>query len=213
MVSTALSGFARPASIPWPQQSPGYDAAQDQSYAFDLGKAGQLFEAAGWDANATLPLAIPGQAAQAIRLAEIYQADLATIGVKLAIQELPAVEFLTRLQTGGFGSAWLTTMAGMNLSPSTFLTSSFVVRIPNTGHFATPRYQEVQEQVRSETDDRKLKELLHELNQILLDESFVAPIAEAAVRDVGPEVAHASVRGATWNTFGLFAFEDVWLEQ
>jgi hypothetical protein len=49
-------------------------------------------------------------------LAEIYQADLATIGVKLAIQELPAVDFLTRLQTVGFGSAWLTTMGAMNLT-------------------------------------------------------------------------------------------------
>jgi ABC-type transport system substrate-binding protein len=88
-----------------------------------------------------------------------------------------------------------------------------VVRIPNTSHFSTARYQEPQDQARVETNDRKLQSVLHELTQILLDESFVLPIAEATVRDVGPEIARASVHGVTWNTYGLFAFEGVWLEQ
>jgi peptide/nickel transport system substrate-binding protein len=46
MVDVALAGYGRAASTVWPPQALGYDAAQDQAYAFDPGKARQLLEAA-----------------------------------------------------------------------------------------------------------------------------------------------------------------------
>jgi hypothetical protein len=42
------------------------------------------------------------------------------------------------------------------------------------------------------------------VTQIILDESFVAPIAEGAGPTTGPEVARSSVKKVTWDTFGLF---------
>jgi len=213
MVDTALAGFGRPASVPWPRSSPGYDATQDATYGFDLGRARQLLEAANWDTNTSLTLALPGSAPSTGAMAQIYQADLASIGVKLVIQQLETVDFLSRLPTGGFGSLWMNTMAGMNLSPATFLTSAFTVRVPNTSHFESPRYRDLIGQVVAETSDQGLKSELHEITQIMLDEAFVALIAEATARDAGPEVARGVVRNPTWNVFGLFAFEDVWLDR
>jgi hypothetical protein len=49
------------------------------------------------------------------------------------------------------------------------------------------------------------------LTQIVLGESFVAPIAESATTTAGPEVARSNVRDVAWDKFGLFSFEDVWL--
>ena len=104
MVETALAGFGRPASIVWPRQSPAYDAAQDASYPFDLGKAGQLLAAAGWDPNAEVPLSLGSLLAFSVPMAQIYQADLATIGVKLSIHQLSNADFFSRLQTGGLAA-------------------------------------------------------------------------------------------------------------
>jgi ABC-type transport system substrate-binding protein len=146
-------------------------------------------------------------------MAQIYQADLSTIGVDLSIQELQNADFLSRLLTGGFGGAWMVGMGFMNLSPATFLTSALTVRRPNPSHFDTPRYAQLIDQIVAETDDQKLKALLHEVTQIWLDEAFVLPIAEGAGRDTGPEVARASVRDVTWDPFALFSYDDVWLQR
>ena len=112
-----------------------------------------------------------------------------------------------------WSSTLMTTMSFMHLSPATFVTSAFPVRVPNTSHFETPRYKELIAQTYSATDDRALKALLHELTQIVLEESFVAPIAESASTTTGPEVARSTVRNVTWDKFGLFAYEDVWLDR
>jgi peptide/nickel transport system substrate-binding protein len=213
MVDTGLAGFGRPASVPWPRPSPGYDAAQDQAYRYDLTQARQLLEAANWDQNTGVTLALSSSGSLTVPMAQIYQADLASVGVNLNVQTLETVDFFSRLQTGGFGSAWMTSMGAMNLSPATFLTSAFPVRVPNTSRFDSPRYQELIGEAFAETDDQKLKAELHELTQIILDTSFVAPIAEATDRDAGPEVARGVVHNAAWNLFGLFAFEDVWVDR
>jgi peptide/nickel transport system substrate-binding protein len=212
MVDVALAGLGRPASILWPRESLAYDAAQDQTYAFDLARARQLLEAASWDTETVVPLVYGSLAAVNGPIAQIYQADLASIGVRLTVQQLGNAEFFSRLQTGGFGGAWLATMSFMHLSPVTFVTSAFPVRLPNTSHFETPRYTELIAQAYSETDNGKLKTQLHELTQIMLDESFVAPIAESGTTTSGPEVARSRVRNVTWDKFGLFGYEDVWLD-
>jgi peptide/nickel transport system substrate-binding protein len=211
MVDAALTGFGRATPLVWPRESLGYDATQDQSYAFDLAKARQLLEAASWNADTLVPLAYGALVTLSAPMAQIYQADLASIGVKLDVQAVPNADFFSRLQTAGFNSAWTTTMAFMQLSPATFLSGAFPVRVPNASHFESDRYSQLIALTNTDTDDQTLKTHLHELTQIMLDESFIAPIAESAAATTGPEVARATVHNAAWNRFGLFAYEDIWL--
>jgi peptide/nickel transport system substrate-binding protein len=213
MVDTALLGFGRPASIPWPRQSLAYDAAQDQTYTFDLAKARQLLASAGWEPGTTVGLSLVNNTAVTRSMAEIYQADLATVGVNLSIQLLESADFLSRLLAGRFGGAWIVGMGFMNLSPATFLTSALPVRRPNPSHFDAPRYAQLISQILAEIDDQNLKTLLHEVTQIWLDEAFIIPIAEGAGRDTGPEVARVSVHDVAWDPFALFGYADVWLER
>lgn len=84
MVKTALYGLGRPASVPWPRQSLAYHEAQDRTYTYDLAKARQVLDAAGWDANNVIPLTIPSSLALAEPMALIFQADLASIAVRVA---------------------------------------------------------------------------------------------------------------------------------
>jgi peptide/nickel transport system substrate-binding protein len=213
MVDGALFGFARPATSPWPRQSPGYDASQDQAYPFDLAKAQQLLDSVGWDRGTTVPMLVPSTAPATVTMAQIYQADLAKVGVSLAVQQIESADFGGRLVNGRFGGTWMAGMGFMNLSPATFLTSAFTVRIPNASHFDSPRYQDLIDQVTAETDDHKLKASLHEVTQIMLDESWVIPLAEDVGRDAGPEVTRRAVQNPTWDAFGLFGYEDIWLQE
>jgi hypothetical protein len=48
---------------------------------------------------------------------------------------------------------------------------------------------------------------VHDLTEVMLDESFLLPIAEKQ----GPDVARGTVKNVTWNSYGMYAFEDVWL--
>jgi hypothetical protein len=63
------------------------------------------------------------------------------------------------------------------------------------------------------SQDAKFKALLHEVTQIMLEESFVIPIAENVGRDAGPEVTRGAVQSATWDAAGFFGYQDMWLRQ
>jgi len=212
MVNTALSGLGRPASIPWPRQSLAYDATQDATYSYDLSRARQLLEAAGWDPNYTLSVTIPSSLALAEPMAQILQADLASIGVRAAIRKIPFADFISFAVKGGYGGAWIVSMALMNLSPATYLRTSLAVRVPNASFFSSPRYLQLMDETASATDDAHLKAGLHEMTQIMLDEAFVLPIAEGFGQQTGAEVARYAVKNITWDAIGFIAFEDVWLE-
>ena len=180
MVDIALSGYGRPASIVWPQQSLAYDATLDQTYTYDPARARQLLDAAGWDANTVVPLSVPNGAAVSLRMAEIVQADLANIGVQVAVQTLNQPDFVARLQRAQFSSAWIIAMGFMNLSPPTFFQTAFAARVQNGSNFLSQQYQDLINGTFGTTDDRQLQQGLRGLTQIMLDEAFVMPIAEGA---------------------------------
>jgi peptide/nickel transport system substrate-binding protein len=213
LVDTALYGFGRPAAIFWPRQSIAYDVTLERTGTFDLAKARQLLTAAHWDTNATITLFVANASFPTQAMAEILQQDLARIGVQAVVQKVDAVEFLTRLQKGQMGGAWITNVGFMNQSPATFFLSAFAVRTPNSSHFESSRYTQLIDLSRTESDDQNLKTQMRELTQIMLDEAFVVPIAETASKGLGLEAAHANVKGVTWNNSGSFAFQDIWLDQ
>jgi peptide/nickel transport system substrate-binding protein len=211
--SVPLFGFGRPASILWPRQALAYDAAQDQTYTYNLDKARQLLAAANWDPNTTISLTLSNSFPQTHSMAEIYQQDLAKVGVKVAIQGLDAPAFVPRIQKGEFGGAWMTGMGFMNQSPATFFLSAFPVRVPNASNFESPRYKGLIDQTYSEPDSQKLKPILNELTQITLDEAFVVPIAESFSGETGIHVTRSTVQNISWDNVGDYAYHDIWLQR
>jgi peptide/nickel transport system substrate-binding protein len=213
IVDSVLFGFGRQASTLWPRQSPAYDAALDQSTAYDLAQARQLLAAANWDPNTVVPLQVSSANAPTVAMAEILQQDLASIGMQVAVQPVDPADFVSRIQNAKFGGAWIATIGFMNTSPATLYVSAFPVRVPNTSHFESARYKELIDQSSSEIDDQQLKAELQELTRITLDEAFVVPIAEAASLSLGLEVARAGVKNITWDDLGWPDYQDISLER
>ncbi len=213
LVDTVLYGFGRPASLLWPPQSLAYDQAQDRTYTFDLKKAKQLLDAAGWNPNATVGFTLSNSYPPTHPMTEAYQQDLAQIGVKINVQKLEHPVYLPKLQKGEFRGAWMSTIGFMNLSPATFFISAFPVRVPNASNFQTPRYKELIDKTMAETDDQQLKAELKELNAIMLDEAFVAAVAKQQGGSTGITVVRSNVQNVAWDNAGWVAFEDVSLEK
>jgi peptide/nickel transport system substrate-binding protein len=211
LVDIALSGFGRPASIPWPRQSPAYDASLDGSYTYDPARARQLLDAAGWDADTVLPISVPTNLQVYSQLAQIIQANLADIGVRATVQTLDQPDYVARFQKGQFDGAWINTIGFMNLSPATFFETSLAVRLPNVSNFSSLQYQDLINQTFAATDDQSLQQGLQDLTRIVLDESFVVMLAESDGQQSGLEVARTGVRDITWDRFGGFAYQNVWL--
>lgn len=213
MIDTGLFGFGRPASVLWPETSAGYDKAQDSFYSYDVQKAKQLLQAAGYDTNQTISYTLSNAYPPTAPMSELYQPDLAQAGIKVNIQKYEHPVYLPKLQNGQFGGAWMSTIGFMNLSPATFFISAFPVRIPNASNFVSDRYKQLIDQTYAETDDTKLKGELRELTQIMLDEAFVVAVAKAQGGAAGITVTRAPVKNINYDIAGWVAYEDIWLEK
>jgi peptide/nickel transport system substrate-binding protein len=158
-----------------------------------------------------LPISVPSGIATTDQMAQIVQADLANVGVQATVQLMDLPDFIATFQKRQFEGAWINWMTLMNLSPSTFFNGSLAVRVPNVSNFSTQQYQDAINQTFAATDDQALKQGLQTLNGTLLDEAFIAVIAEGMGQLSGPEVARAGLANITWDRFGTFAYQDVWL--
>ncbi|TDE11208.1 ABC transporter substrate-binding protein [Jiangella asiatica] len=176
-VEQTLSGIGDPTALPWPLTSPAYDEEIDASMAYDLDEARRLLDDAGVD-SLSLDLWSNGGQAPLVDFAQILQADLASIGVELNVEtpevprwrELSQQANYTGLLSGPYGSS--------NFSPaSLFLLSRPFNPETNQSNYAGEAYTALVEELWSATDDAAREEIYGRLNELLLEESFVMPIA------------------------------------
>jgi peptide/nickel transport system substrate-binding protein len=209
IVDSVMSGFGRAAATPWPVGSPAYDSTLDASYTFDLSRAQQLLTDAGWVAAAPVPLFVSEALPSTIQMAQIIQADLASVGVPVAIQTLSQADFVSRLTNGQFQGAWITGVAWMNFSPATFFNAAFPVKVPNSSNFVSPTYQGLIDRLSAATDDEQQRNTVDQLTHILLDEAFVLMITESTLQQSGAEVVRSSVRNISLDRFRLVDYQDL----
>ncbi len=94
MLDAALFGQGETAVLPWAKSSPAYDASYDETYAFDLDKAKELFEAGVAEGAGTSAIInVPSSRPPMVLMAQILQSDLASIGFELEINSLDAAAF------------------------------------------------------------------------------------------------------------------------
>jgi peptide/nickel transport system substrate-binding protein len=196
-------------ALPWSPTSPAYDDAKNNSYAFDLDKARSLLNAANVSSATTDLIFISGVTPLMETFMQIYQADLAQIGVTMRIVPMEAAAWLDQI----FGRKYSAMMSSgdnsMNLSPGTPLNAGpSWKQMPNTSGFDDPIWTGMLASVASETDPTKQKALYSQINDFILDQCWDMPacsipytlVASAHVHDILPSM-HAT-----------FMFTDTWLD-
>ena len=123
LIKTIFHGLAIPAVNPYPPTIWGYDKAI-KPYPYDPAKAKKLLKEAGFDHNQTLELwAMPVSRAympEPVRTAELIQAYLAAVGVKVKIVRYDWGTYLQKTANGEDDMCMLGWLGG-NADPDNFL--------------------------------------------------------------------------------------------
>ena len=86
---TQLFGFGEPKSLSWPGFSPAYESTKANAYLFDLTRSQRLLSEAGVS-SFELDINVQNSFPELVSFAQIYQSDLAKIGVRLNVRALDA---------------------------------------------------------------------------------------------------------------------------
>jgi peptide/nickel transport system substrate-binding protein len=209
VLDRVYSGVGELACIPFPKHSFAYDQASASSCRFDLDGAKKLLTEAGYGDGIDVEAILDSSQAAWRQFAEIYQSDLAKIGVrmKLTVQEPPQYRqntFNHRFQCAfhNFGRA--------NKDPDGLFRIA-VAWYPTPEGFSTftsPEYARLVGEAGSTMDQAKRKELYAQIMKLIVEESFVLSIVSLPqIWAVAPQV-----RELAWNLDGHEILEGVWLD-
>jgi peptide/nickel transport system substrate-binding protein len=206
-VDTVSLGFGTPQAIPWPSFSPAYDAAKASAYAFDLDKAKSLLNAAGVTSLQLdyYPVSLYPELAV---FAELHQADLAKIGVTVNIKNIDLASWITVVSGHQYNGLYSTAIGSAQLNPITLMSGAAYKDPGNNSAFVSPAYTALLGQIASEPDATKQKQLYSQLNDLLLDEAFVWPIATAPFR----VAARANVHDIGFLLHDAINVRNIWLD-
>ena len=203
---TALLGTGQPIALPWLPSSPAYDAQKRNAFAFDLDKAKSLLNEAGVS-NLSFEFLPLGDYPELTQMAQIYQNDLAKIGVTISIKNLESAAFYDSVNGRKYQGLYSTPNTYAQVEPLTIFTTSRVFD-PNSNNsgFRTDAYVKLIDEAGSEPDAAKRRQLYVALNDLLLDESFSMILVEfrpqlltrSTVNDVGHTLHEAFSYTNTW---------------
>ena len=161
--------------VPWPRQSPAYDEAQANACAYDLEEARRLLEEAGFGDGFEFTIQVTRSLSpDTIRFVQMWQQDLAQIGVQMNIEEIQQAVWQENKNNALFTEAWGDVFGNSNRDPAVlFLEAITFVPDRNPSRFSSPEYDALIEQLASEMDVERRNEIIHQLTDILLDEAFV----------------------------------------
>ena len=208
IVDTVYKGTGTPQALPWEPNSLAFDAAKNGAYAYDLDKARSLLAQAGLG-NLEFDLVTNTGNQQTDQLAQLYQAALASLGIKLNIQQYQTANYLDQINNHKYTGAYIGSIAYAAMEPVTRMANSRHLDPSgnsNTG-YTSPEYVNLFNTASAEPDNAKRKALYSQVNDLFLEESFVMPICSAPVR----LLTRKNVQDVAANQHGSFLFNSAWL--
>jgi peptide/nickel transport system substrate-binding protein len=206
IADTVLLGLVGPEDLPWPSASPAYEEAKNNVYAQDLDKAKSLLTQAGVS-NLTLDFAYAPTVPEYGTIAQIYQGDLAKIGVTMNIQMMDIAALFDSIHNQKYNGVYTLNDSWAAMEPVSMLAAgaSLNPRINNAG-FKDDQYTQLVDSAKSEPDASKRKQIYSQINDYVLDQSFGLPVApstdrivsKANVHDIGMGLNNVMRLEGTW---------------
>jgi peptide/nickel transport system substrate-binding protein len=207
ITDTVLLGLVGPQDLPWPTASPAYEAAKNNVYAFDLDKAKSLLTQAGVG-NLELDFVYAPTLPEYATIAQIYQSDLANIGVKLNVKSMEIAALFDVIHHQKFNGVYTLNDSWAAMEPISMLQvgASLNPKINNAG-FSDEQYTQLTARTAAEPDAAKRKQLYSQLNDYILDQSFGMPVAPSTSR----VVTAASVHGVEFRLNDVMYLGNMWM--
>lgn len=204
---TVLKGLGQPIELPWPRYSPAYDASKNTAHPFDLDKARSILQQAGVS-GAEMDFTFGAGSQEFAQLAQMYQQDLAKIGVTLNIKQvdpaiaLDAMQKLTYTGVAAVGSTFA------QLQPGTmFLSARLWNYAANQTGYKSDQYAQLVQQSVTEPDPTRRNAIYNQLNDLILSANAWLIVAT----NPATAISHANVHGIRLDLGGARLLTDTWL--
>ncbi|MBV9323497.1 MAG: ABC transporter substrate-binding protein [Chloroflexi bacterium] len=200
-----------PISLPWPQQSPAFDQAKNATYTYDLDKAAGLLKDANVSgASFEINYSTSGFSQEFASMAQIYQADLQSLGLNVSLKPVDGPTFTQMGQQHTYQGLRIGSGAGAgNYEASTLLQSTTAFNYAgNFAGFQDDTYARLVLAASTEPDAGKRKLVYSQLNDYLLDQSFTFAFAWY------PSIAvvASKVHGLDFSSSAALSYSQAWLD-
>jgi len=193
IAQTVFKGVMKPEDLPWPPISAAYEAPKVNAYPFDLDKAKSLIASSGVP-NVAIDINT-GTTGSGADIAQIYQEDLAKIGVKATIKPADPVTFQTGLANHSLNGVIVIVGFTAQLHPATVMLGPYYSPFFNYSGYKDDAYTALVNQATTETDPTKAKALYSKWNDYVLDQSWI--LVECNNAQI--VAAQPKVKGIAWN--------------
>ena len=212
---SVMLGEAEPTDLPWGPLNLAYEPTKNARYTFDLDKAGALLKEAGVS-SAELEYLVQPQHTERVSWGEMFQADVAKLGIKISISKLDTTSW-NAVTSAGNGP---TKYKGVNGSPNgqggngepantAFATSNWWrYDGVNASNYKSDAYKDLVGKLLVEPDPSKRKGLYSQVNDLILDDAWLLVYATRPDHAVVSKKVH----GFDWPPFSRTEFTDVWIE-
>jgi peptide/nickel transport system substrate-binding protein len=211
-IDTALGGLVGPPmNLPWPTYSPAYEASKNSRYPFDLDKAKALLASAGVPGfDTVITYATVGEVAEFSTMAQIYQADLAKIGINATLQPLDNATWTDAAVKASYQGLAVGHPGGFGARDATSGLQTGAFGIANTfTNFNDPDYTQTVQAAAAEIDTTKRQQLYSKINDILLDNCFTMPLCSLLQVSLSTSKVHGIVRDRSG---GGLTLTTTWME-
>src|SRR5207237_1271724 len=130
---------------------PAYDASKNNVYAFDLERSKALLAQAGVS-NVQLDLSWSSASPDLHNVAEIYQADLAKVGIITTLKPLEPATYATQIRGNTYLGLVIASGLNGHLLPGAMILGPFYGSQVNYSGFADDTYVELSDQVLAATE-------------------------------------------------------------
>lgn len=203
---TAFHGEANMIVEPYPDTSWAYAPDLADYYTYDPDKARELLAEAGYPDGFEVQMLIRGASGPYLDMAQVYQQDLAAVGVEVELVPTELPQYWPQLMGSEFAIVSHGT-GDTTVDPSGLFEGAACCR-PFRNFFGItendtwfPEYQSVIEQAGQEQDRETRRELYHRALEIMLEQGWTIPVAWRqdvfAVKD-NVQNFRTDMSGAVW---------------
>ena len=207
--TTVMEGIVEAACLPYPPSSFGYDREQAEHCKHDPEGARQLLAEAGAGGGFDVALTTSTQVAPELpKLAQIVQADLGAVGIRVRIEDVEQSIWTERSVKGDY--QMMTHTYGRAHKDPTSLFGTAVVWRPtnNPTGYSSPEYARLVAEAGTTLDPQRRKELYRQVNDLVLQDNWVVPVAP----NPRPWVSRGEVQGVDFNLDGMLLLDKIWIK-
>jgi peptide/nickel transport system substrate-binding protein len=207
IVDSVLKGFGVTGDLPFAASSPAYDATRDHHYTFDLDKAKSLIADSGVS-DPTLDFNYSAVSPEWAGIAQVYQADLGKIGVKLNLKPVDPVTLNAEVRQHTYTGIWTGQVPLGQISPTQQAFNPNYSPVVSFSGFKSDKLVELNQSLQHEVDPTKQKQVYVDWSDYILDQAWATQIATQTPLAVTSQKTH----DLKYTLVEMLDYRDVWLE-